>query len=168
MSLSASNSWARCGRVPPSPVQLRPLDSVRFEARCCCNSLSSSWNSRTSFFTRSPTSTGSTSILPLISGRTETCSAGVISPAALTAKLISRSSAMAVVAAGGSRCLAGCLPVLPADNNRRCRFRQPQNQKKLLHFIENKTSRWAQQRCNRLISACTVASKRLFMAVGRK
>ena len=71
--------------------------SVRFDARCCCSSLSSSLNSSASFFTWSPTSTGSSSTIPLISGRTDTCSAGAISPAAFTAKLMSRSSTLAVV-----------------------------------------------------------------------
>src|SRR5437773_8242831 len=75
--------------------------SVRFEERCCCSSLSSNLNSRSPFLTRSPISTGSTSILPLISGRTETCSDGPISPAALTAKLMSRNSTVAVVGRSG-------------------------------------------------------------------
>jgi len=75
-------------RASPWRARPRPLHRRRAEARCCCNSLSSSLNSRASLRTWSPMSTGSSSNRPLISGRTETCSAGLISPAAFTAKLM--------------------------------------------------------------------------------
>ena len=62
-----------------------------------CRSVSSSVKRTSPFFTLSPMSTGSLSMRPLTSGRTETCSAGVISPAALMAKLMSRTLTRPVV-----------------------------------------------------------------------
>ena len=71
--------------------------AVSWDCFSICRSRSSSWNNSWSFLRTSPTSTGSRRILPFTSGRTLTCSEGVISPAALTAKRMLRVSSVAVV-----------------------------------------------------------------------